>query len=153
MPEDAKILAFWNEYKACNDAAPDAFSIAEFGDSPELADHLADLIRCGIKTATSSDYQLYADGDEALPAIGGFFMVINSKREPVCIYQVTEVRIGAFGSVDAAFAFDEGEDDRSLAAWQRAHRRFFGLSDAPEGDEDSFLVVFYRFRLVWPLDL
>ena len=122
--------------------------MAEFGDSAELADHLTDLIRRGIKTATSSSYQSYRDENAALPRVGGFFVAVDSKREPVCIYQVTEVRVGAFGSADAEFAFDEGEDDRSLAAWRLAHLRFFGLPETPQSDE--FPVVFERFRLVWP---
>jgi len=124
------------------------FSIAEFGDSPELADQLCDLIRRGIKTATSSSYQYYLDENEALPAVGGFFVVVDSRGEPVCIYKVTDVRVGPFGSTDAAFAYDEGEDDRSLEAWRREHLRFFGLAAGAEAE--LFPVVFERFRLVWP---
>jgi uncharacterized protein YhfF len=30
-----------------------------------------------------------------------------------------------FNDVDAAFAYDEGEGDRSLEYWRRAHRRYF----------------------------
>jgi uncharacterized protein YhfF len=77
-------------------------------------------------------------------------MVVNTKGDPRCIYEVTEVRIGPFASVDAAFAFEEGEDDRSVEAWRRAHRRFFGLPQDMPGREESFLVVFERFRRVWP---
>jgi len=149
VPASAEILAFWNAYKAWNNAAPNEFFVGEFGDSPALTDHLTDLIRRGIKTATSSSYQIYLDENEALPAVGSFFVAVDSRNAPVCIYQLTDVRVGPFASVDAEFAFDEGEDDRSLAVWQRAHRRFFGLPEM--ADEESFLVVFERFLLVWPV--
>ena len=38
------------------------------------------------------------------------------------VFMVTQRR---FGEVDAAFAFDEGEGDRSLDHWRAAHQRYF----------------------------
>ena len=56
-----------------------------------------------------------------------------------------------FRDVDAAFAFDEGEDDRTLASWQAIHRAFFAREGAAEGFEftDDMDVVCERFELVW----
>jgi hypothetical protein len=62
----------------------------------------------------------------------------------------------AFGDsareVDAAFAWDEGEGDRSVAYWLDAHRRFFARRCAQLGVafSDEVLTVFERFELVWP---
>jgi uncharacterized protein YhfF len=152
-PDGAKVLAFWQAFKADCGTAPDRFAIGEFGNTPALADHLVDLIRRGIKTATSSTYQSYLDEKEPLPQAGSFFVAVDARGEPACVCQVTEVRVGPLGSVDAAFASEEGEGDRSRAAWMREHRRFFGLPALPVGDdEETFLVLFERFRLVWPLD-
>jgi uncharacterized protein YhfF len=54
--------------------------------------------------------------------------------------------------VDAAFAWDEGEGDRTLTDWLAAHRRFFKRQAAREGFEfhDGLETVFERFRVVWP---
>jgi uncharacterized protein YhfF len=149
--DNANILAFWNDYKSRNAVTHDTFSIAAFGDSPELADHLADLIKRGIKTATSSAYLDYINADEIPPTPGSIFIVIDSKAAPVCVCEVTDVRIAPLESVDATFAFAEGEGDRTLESWLREHRRFFGLTllEGVQANE-TCMVVFERFRLLWP---
>jgi uncharacterized protein YhfF len=50
-----------------------------------------------------------------------------------------------FGEVDAAFAYEEGEGDRSLTCWREAHRRYFGRLG--KFSEDMMLMC-ERFRLV-----
>jgi uncharacterized protein YhfF len=47
--------------------------------------------------------------------------------------------------VDAGFARDEGEGDRSLAYWRGAHREYFGRQG--KFSEDMMLMC-ERFRLV-----
>ena len=39
--------------------------------------------------------------------------------------ETVELAQRRFGEVDAAFAFDEGEGDRTLAYWRAAHERYF----------------------------
>jgi hypothetical protein len=62
------------------------------------------------------------------------------------------VRTSPFSLVDAAFAWDEGEGDRSLAWWQRAHRDFFQRQCERAGVpfSEDLPVVLERFELVWP---
>ena len=38
-----------------------------------------------------------------------------------CILETVELTQRRFGEMDAQFAFDEGEDDRTLASWRAAH--------------------------------
>ena len=159
VPNQAAIEAFWNEYKLWNNAAPEAFSVCEFGDTPELSDALIDLIKRGVKTATASAYQAYLDENEAVPQAGCFVVVVDSRGDPACLYEITDVRVGFLQSVDAAFAFDEGESegegegDRTREGWLEEHRRFFGLPfPGMSHEEENFRVVFERFRLVWPLN-
>ena len=66
-----------------------------------------------------------------------------------------ELRIGPLDSVDEAFAWDEGEDDRTRESWLDGHTRFFQRSLGRIGVEfhDRIEVVFERFRVVWPLEL
>ena len=68
----------------------------------------------------------------------------------MCIIEIAEVRFRRFKEVDADFAREEGEGDRSLDHWREVHRRFFSRSLARIGlnfAEDMMLVC-ERFRLV-----
>jgi uncharacterized protein YhfF len=56
-----------------------------------------------------------------------------------------------FREVDEAFAWDEGEGDRSLAYWLDAHVAFFTRMCAVRGEtfSEDMPTVFERFALVW----
>ena len=54
-----------------------------------------------------------------------------------------------FDEVDAAFAFEEGEGDCTLAFWRRAHRNYFGRQGTFAPD---MLLYCERFRLVVRID-
>src|SRR4029077_3099747 len=87
-----------------------------FGDGPELADQLLDLVVKGIKTATCST------GDEPNTSTPGErWIVLDGRGRPACVIETTEVTYRRFGEVDTAFAYVEGEGDRSLAYWREAH--------------------------------
>jgi uncharacterized protein YhfF len=111
-----------------------------FGDGPELADELLDLVVRGVKTATCSAE------DEPNPSTPGErWIVLDGRGTPRCVIETTDVTYRRFGEVDAAFACDEGEGDRSLNYWREAHRRYFGRMG--KFSEDMMLMC-ERFRLV-----
>ena len=85
-----------------------------FGDSAALARELAVLVRVGQKRATASLPVEFTAGGDPLPAVGDVEIVTLADGEPVCIIETTEVRLIAFGEVDAAFAAGEGEGNGSL---------------------------------------
>jgi len=62
------------------------------------------------------------------------------------------VEVKRFDRVDARFAWDEGEGDRTLETWRAGHRRYFTRQCAGWGDRvrRTHAVVFERFELVWP---
>jgi uncharacterized protein YhfF len=111
-----------------------------FGDSPQLADELLDLVMRGIKTATCS-----TEDEPNTSTPGERWIVLDGRGEPRCVIESTEVAYRRFGQVDAAFAYEEGEGDRSLAYWRDAHRRYFGRLG--RFSEDMMLMC-ERFRLV-----
>lgn len=112
-----------------------------FGDSPELADELLALVLDGRKTATCWDAR---DGDKGT-AVGKRSLVLDSAGQPRALLKTVELTRHRFDAVDAAFAFDEGENDRSLASWGAAHRSYFERNGhfAPD-----MLLFCERFRLV-----
>lgn len=114
-----------------------------------MADKLSALVAGSRKTATTSALEAYEPG-EPLPQAGELSVVLDGSEEPLCVVETTEVRVLPFAEIDAAFAFDEGEGDQSLAYWQAAHRRFFSET-LPGPFDEKLQVVCERFRLVWPL--
>ena len=67
---------------------------------------------------------------------------------PVCVTRTTSVEQRRWADVDEAFAFEEGENDRTLAGWRRAHAWYFGSIGHPV--DDDTLLVLERFEKLWP---
>jgi uncharacterized protein YhfF len=61
------------------------------------------------------------------------------------VLETTELVQRTIDDVDASFAFDEGEGDRSLAYWREAHQRYFARNG---GFEPGMLLWCERFRLI-----
>ena len=112
---------------------------ATFGDSPELADRLADLIVAGKKTATCWAAR---EGEKQL---GQREVLCSGNGVPLCILETLELRLMRFDEVDALFARDEGEGDLSLAWWRDVHREFFERNG---GWSPDMLLWCERFRVV-----
>lgn len=102
---------------------PDALSWA-FGDSPELADELAELVSKGIKTASCGSLSSFQSEDKP-PSVGSYSIILNGRDEPVCVIRTIAMRLVRFCDVTEDFARKEGEGDRSLSYWQQAHQAFF----------------------------
>lgn len=111
-----------------------------FGDGPALADELLELVMQGTKTATCS-----TEDEPNISAPGERWIVLDGHGDPRCVIETTEVTFRRYDEVDAAFAYEEGEGDRSLAYWREAHRRYFGRLG--KFREDMMLMC-ERFRLV-----
>ncbi len=141
---------FWAEFVAATGIDGD-YEAWAFADSiPELATELALLVRDGPKRATAGlhpDYE-HADDPEPIPTVGGLSVVLDGRGSPVCVIRTTEVEFRRFGDVDEGFAWDEGEGDRTLAWWRRAHIWFFSQQGI-RIDDDTPLVL-ERFELLWP---
>lgn len=93
-----------------------------FGDD---SDKLADLTVKGIKTATCSAYCWYENGEEELPKVGEYSVILNSKDDAVCVIKTNKVYIEQFKNISSEHAYKEGEGDRSLEYWRQVHRNFF----------------------------
>ena len=111
-----------------------------FGDNPALADELLELVVKGVKTATCS-----TEDEPNTSSPGERWIVLDGRGKPRCAIETTEVTYRKFGEVDAAFAHEEGEGDRSLDYWRNAHRTYFGRLG--RFSEDMTLMC-ERFRLV-----
>ncbi len=115
-----------------------------FGDSPSLADELAALVMAGLKTATC-----WAASDGPLTSVGKRMVMRDGAGQPRAVIETTELTQRRFDAVDAAFARDEGENDRSLEGWRQAHQLYFTRLGTFAPD---MLLFCERFRVVERLD-
>jgi uncharacterized protein YhfF len=111
-----------------------------FGDGPGLADELLDLVLAGVKTATCS-----TEDEPNTSTPGERWIVLDGRGDPRCVIESLEVTYRRYNEVDAAFAYEEGQGDRSLGYWREAHRRYFARQG--KFSEDMMLMC-ERFRLV-----
>lgn len=148
--------ALWNEFLASGTddacvAAGASYAIWAFGDSPDLADRLLELVIAGAKRATCESLDVYRSRGDPVPVVGEYSVVCDGAGAARCVLKTTEVRLLAFEDVDAAFAADEGEGDRSLASWREDHLAYFQreLADLGLSASPRMLLVCERFRLLY----
>ena len=118
-----------------------------FGDD---ADALADLVKTGKKTATTSAFIFYELENEDLPKVGETSIILDSNEEAVCIIRTTKVYVVPFDEVSSEHAAKEGEGDCSLEYWRRVHQDFFTeeLKEINKEFDEKMLVVCEEFEVL-----
>lgn len=103
-----------------------------------------------MRKKCSKNWEFDAEG-ESPPEPGALTIVLDGKGQPLCIVETTEVSVRSFNEVDAQFAYEEDEGDRSLAYWRDAHRRFFTryLSKIGREFSEEMPLVCERFRMIY----
>ncbi len=152
---DARVAAFWREY--CHRAGlPETtpYQVWPFGDSAELAHELVELVLHGPKRATAGlvEYNERHPGEAPVP--DGYSVVTEFDGTPRCVIRTAWLEQRALRAVDAQFAWDEGEGDRTLDDWLAGHRRFFTRECASLGMpfSDDIPVQLERFELLYPFE-
>jgi len=158
----------WDKYKLINNEA-EKYEAWSFGTS--YSNELASLVLEGIKTATSSAYDLYHDDTSMfpqldaynlhqeyvdfklkLPLVNEYSIILNLDNEAICITRTTKVTVLPFNKVPSSHAYKEGEGERTLTYWAKIHKVFFEVELKDMGLEfsPSMLVVCEEFELVYP---
>ena len=148
------IKEFWSLFLSANPEVPadTPFQVWYFGNSSEMAKELAELVIAGTKIATASLLETNVRQPENAPVENGYSVVTDFEGQSLCVIRTTEIRHVPFLKIDAAFAYDEGEEDRSLESWRRIHRDYYSKEAAQLGfefDENS-IVCCERFELLFP---
>ena len=152
---EQSITAYWQKFLSV--LPPDSpyhtqTYIAEaWGDSPEMADELGDLIARGIKTATCSALWEWQSEGKPIPLVGQVTIALDGRGEPLCIVETTEVTVQKYNEVDSEFAQAEGEGDFSLDYWRDAHKKYFSRTLPKIGREfsEEMPLVCERFQLIY----
>lgn len=155
--KSSETTAFWQAFLSTQPSDAPYHSLGTppawgFGDHAQLADELGTLVLQGIKTATCSLLWEFEADHEPLPKPGDVSIILNCAGEPLCIIETLEVEMHPFEAVNADFAHDEGEDDRSLEQWCEAHWRYFKRvcrRISRQVSQDMPLVC-ERFKVIFP---
>jgi uncharacterized protein YhfF len=151
---EEQLEKYWQAYLATlpnPTSSVGTYDASQFGDNSDLADKLGNLILKGVKTATCSALCEWEAERSELPKMGSKTIVLDSNDSPLCIIETIEVVIRAFNEVDAKFAYEEGEDDRSLESWRKEHWNYFSrvLPKIAKKPAPEMLLVCERFRVVY----
>ena len=147
--DDAAVEGLWQRFIETTDAGatPRFTDVTCFGDSVELADELIDLVLHGPKRATAAAVVEYRAAGDPIPVVGDRWIACDGAGRPRAVLRTTDVRVGPLSSVDDAFAWDEGEGDRTRDDWLRGHTAYFAraLPRIGETFHDEIDVAFERF--------
>lgn len=150
--KDARVRGAWAAFcraHAVDEATP--YQAWYFGNSAELAHELMDLVVHGPKRGTAGLQWSIERHPDLAPVPHGYSVVCEYDGTPRAVLRTTDIQVKPFAQVDAQFAWDEGEGDRSLAYWKKAHWEYFSAECASLGREPSLEmpVVLERFELLW----
>lgn len=155
VPKEGRVAAFWADFcRATQLAETTPYQAWYFGDSPELAHELVELVLHGPKRATAGLCELNDTMPQVAPVADGYSVVTEHDGTPRAVIRTTVLDRRPFSEVDAAFAWDEGEGDRTLVDWKDGHRHFFTRELAALGRafDESMLVDLERFELLYPFE-
>lgn len=126
-------------------------SFAFCGEGHPMADELAELVKKGIKQATSSLAILYDKTGEDMPKVGDISIILNSSNQPVCIIKNTVVSLIPYNEMNDTHALKEGEGDKSYKYWKETHDIFFKdyLAEYNLPFSEQLLVLFEEFEVIY----
>lgn len=105
-----------------------SFSSDYFCSDEYNANVCAELILRGEKRASCSMEYWYSYEGEERPEVGHLQVVTDWSGKPVCIIEISSVSTCKYRDVSAEFAAAEGEGDKTLSWWRKAHWVFFQTS-------------------------
>ena len=147
--------AFWAGYCRRTGLPPTTpFQAWSFGDSAELGHELVELVLHGPKRATAGLVEYLSLHPEEAPVADGYSVVTEFDGTPRCVIRMVWLDARPLRDVDAQFAWDEGEGDRTLADWMDGHRRYFSRVCPGLGIDfsDETRVQLERFELLYPFE-
>ncbi|MEZ8355365.1 ASCH domain-containing protein [Vibrio splendidus] len=111
----------------------------------------AQLILKGEKQASCGLEHWYTHEGETRPIVGHLQVVTDWDGKPVCIVEITSVSSCKYNEVSAEFAAAEGEGDKTLEWWRKAHWNFFSreCEELKISPSEDMLLMLERFKVVY----
>lgn len=120
-------------------------------DNKKDADECAELVVKKIKQATSPSVWWFKKNSEAFPQVGDLAIVTNWDGAPKAVIKTTKVEIVKFKDITSEYAFTEGEGDKTLAYWKKAHWDYY-TNEMKKFDEyptEEMEIVCEYFETIW----
>ena len=155
VEKSAAVRQYWTDFCVATRLDPATpYQAWYFGDTPALAHELLELVLHGPKRATAGLSEFNDQMPQVKPVSGGYSVLTEHDGTPRAVICTTVLERRAFAEVDAAFAWDEGEGDRTLEDWKDGHRRYFTRELATFGRhfDETLEVDLERFELLYPFD-
>lgn len=151
--DNASARNMWGDYLDAHleDAFHEAPKTLHFCDNEEDANTCANLVKTGVKKATSDSLLGLQYRKERLPKIGDYIVVTNWEGKAQCIVRTTKVKLKPFFSIDDEYARIEGEGDKSLANWKKVHWDYYTreLEEFGRVPRESMIIVCQEFEKIF----
>lgn len=72
--------SFVNSLSKEGENPPEEYQAWSFGNTPEMADELGELVRQGVKRATATLVWLFEEGIESYPKVGDCHIILKGKK-------------------------------------------------------------------------
>ncbi|WP_273568910.1 ASCH domain-containing protein [Maribacter halichondriae] len=143
----------WGDYlkNHLEDAFHEPPKVYHFGDNQADADTCVNLVKKGIKKATSDSLLGLQYRKERLPKIGDYTVVTDWEGKAQCIIETKKVILKPFFSIDDEYAKLEGEGDKSLKYWKEVHWDYYTRELEAFGrvPRESMIIVCQEFEKVF----
>ena len=148
ITDEMKIFweAFIGENPRLNYLSGHKINAWSFGNTPEIADDLIELVLEGKKIATCSLLRAYQGSEDEIPRAGTYQLLCDGSNRPRCVIFCTDTFICRFDEISEKHAYEEGEGDQTLGYWREVHRKFFSGYENFKEDED---LLCERFKVVY----
>ncbi|WP_276702222.1 ASCH domain-containing protein [Chryseobacterium sp.] len=147
------ISTYWKEFQSKNPKynnrnEPQSFY---FCDNKKEADECADLVVKKIKQATSPSVWWFKKNKEELPKVGDLAIVTDWNGDPKAIIRTKKVEIVKYKDITPAYAQLEGEGDKTLEYWKKAHWKYYQneMKEFNEFPTEEMKIVCEYFETIW----
>ena len=151
--ENASARGLWGDYldKHLEHAFAGTPLVTYFRNNEQDANECAELVKTGVKRATSHSLLGLQHRKKPLPKIGDFIVVTDWEGNAQCIVRTTKVTLKPFFAIDSEHAQREGEGDKSLGNWKKVHWEFYKkeLEHFDRVPTESMIIVCQEFEMVF----
>ena len=147
------VLEIWKSFvqqhpKYANTPRPPYFY---FCDNKQDANLCAELVVQNIKQATAPSVWWYEHYNESMPKVGDLFIITDWHGTAKAIIEITKMKLARFKDVTEAFAYAEGEGDKSLTFWKKAHKEYYSREMEKAGAyfNENMLISCEYFRTIF----
>lgn len=127
---------------------PDSFY---FCDNKKDANECAELVVKGVKQATATSLWWYKKHNEPLPKQGNQYIITDWEGKAKAVIETVKVNQVPYHKITEEFAQVEGEGDKSLRYWKKAHKAYYQREMDPYGEQfkEDMIIVCEYFKTIF----